>query len=192
MLSIKAGQKIYERLEDLCDGDVTRSTADKGRSKENLASYSTDRRAFENWSDGNWITANKLMGFINSNPNMKKEHCANEGNGGHHPRPCSADHIGSISLGFCQRPDCQFLCKPCNSAKNNRMYYSDVPCFVAFSNLSKPLRWHTLRDVLPIASWRNTLYYLHIQFTQRRCVVIENHGSFFSILTFFTILSNNA
>lgn len=49
-----------------------RSTADKGRSKENLASYSTDRRAFENWSDGNWITANKLMGFINSNPSMKK------------------------------------------------------------------------------------------------------------------------
>ena len=103
-----------------------RSTADKGRSKENLASYSTDRRAFENWSDGNWITANKLMGYINSNPDMKKEHCANESNGGHHPRPCSADHIGPISLGFCHRPEFQFLCKPCNSAKNNRMYYSDV------------------------------------------------------------------
>lgn len=103
-----------------------RSTADKGRSKENLASYSTDRRAFENWSDGNWITANKLMGFINSNPAMKKEHCANEGNGGNHPRPCSADHIGPISLGFCHRPEFQLLCKPCNSAKNNRMYYSDV------------------------------------------------------------------
>ena len=103
-----------------------RSTADKGRSKENLASYSTDRRAFENWSDGNWITANKLMGFISSNPSMKKEHCANEENGGHHPRPCSADHIGPISLGFCHRPEFQFLCKPCNSAKNNRMYYTDV------------------------------------------------------------------
>lgn len=103
-----------------------RATADKGRSKENLASYSTDRRAFENWSDGNWITANKLMGFISSNPSMKKEHCANEENGGHHPRPCSADHIGPISLGFCHRPEFQFLCKPCNSAKNNRMYYTDV------------------------------------------------------------------
>lgn len=103
-----------------------RSSADKGRSKENLASYSTDRRAFENWSDGNWITANKLMGFISSNPDMKKEQCANEGNGGYHPRPCSADHIGPISLGFCHRPEFQFLCKPCNSAKNNRMYYSDV------------------------------------------------------------------
>jgi len=103
-----------------------RSSADKGRSKENLASYSTDRRAFENWSDGNWITANKLMGFISSNPDMNQEHCANEGNGGYHPRPCSADHIGPISLGFCHRPEFQFLCKPCNSAKNNRMYYSDV------------------------------------------------------------------
>jgi len=103
-----------------------RSSADKGRSKENLASYSTDRRAFENWSDGNWITANKLMGFISSNPDMKKEHCANEINGGYHPRPCSADHIGPISLGFCHRPEFQLLCKPCNSAKNNRMYYSDV------------------------------------------------------------------
>ena len=103
-----------------------RSKADKGRSKENLASYSTDRRAFENWSDGNWITANKLMGFINSDSDMKKEHCTNEKNGGRHPRPCSADHIGPISLGFCHRPEFQLLCKSCNSAKNNRMYYSDV------------------------------------------------------------------
>lgn len=54
-----------------------RPTADTGRSKENLASYSTDRRAFENWSDGNWITANKLMGFINSNAAMKQQPCAN-------------------------------------------------------------------------------------------------------------------
>lgn len=103
-----------------------RPSADKGRSKENLASYSTDRRAFENWSDGNWITANKLMGFINSNPEMKQQYCANYGDGFKHPRPCSADHIGPISLGFCHRPEFQLLCKSCNSAKNNRMYYSDV------------------------------------------------------------------
>lgn len=103
-----------------------RPTADKGRSKENLASYSTDRRAFENWSDGNWITANKLMGYINSDPIMKQQPCANLGIGTKHPRPCSADHIGPISLGFCHRPEFQLLCAPCNSAKNNRMYYSDV------------------------------------------------------------------
>ena len=111
-----------------------RPAADKGRSKENLASYSTDRRAFENWSDGNWITANKLMGFINSDNDIRKEHCANCNSGGKHPRPCSADHIGPISLGFCHRPEFQLLCKPCNSAKNNRMYYSDVLHLIEVEN----------------------------------------------------------
>jgi len=108
-----------------------RPSVDKGRSKENLASYSTDRRAFENWSDGNWITANRLMGYINSNPTMKQQYCANAGNGHKHPRPCSADHIGPISLGFCHRPEFQLLCASCNSAKNNRMYYSDVQHLIA-------------------------------------------------------------
>lgn len=103
-----------------------RGHADKGRSKANLASYATDRRAFEFWSDGNWITANKLMGVINSNPDLMREYCLNNGDGHNHPRPCSADHIGPISLGFSHRPAFQLLCKPCNSAKNNRMYFSDV------------------------------------------------------------------
>jgi Alw26I/Eco31I/Esp3I family type II restriction endonuclease len=102
-----------------------RATADKGRSKQNLALYSTDRRAFEHWVDGNWVAANMLMGLINSNPHLKVEHCLN-GEGENHPRPCSADHIGPISLGFAHRPEFQLLCKPCNSAKNNRLYYSDV------------------------------------------------------------------
>ena len=103
-----------------------RPTADKGRSKENLASYSTDRRAFENWSDGNWITANKLMGYIDSNAVIRQEPCANQSDGMLHPRPCNADHIGPISLGFSHRPEFQLLCTSCNSSKNNRMYYSDV------------------------------------------------------------------
>ncbi len=103
-----------------------RHTADKGRSKENLALYSTDRRAFEHWVDGNWITANKLMGVISTDYHLKEEHCLNHGTGGNHPRPCSADHIGPISLGFTHRPEFQLLCKSCNSAKNNRMFYSDV------------------------------------------------------------------
>lgn len=108
-----------------------RSTADTGRSKSNLASYSTDRRAFEYWSDGNWITANKLMGAINSNPDLMSRECLHFGDGGNHPRPCSADHIGPISLGFAHRPAFQLLCKPCNSAKNNRLYYSDVQNLIA-------------------------------------------------------------
>ena len=100
-----------------------RSTADKGRTKQNLALYSTDRRAFEHWVDGNWVAANMLMGLINSNPHIKSEPCLK---GKDHPLPCSADHIGPVSLGFAHRPEFQLLCKPCNSAKNNRMFFSDI------------------------------------------------------------------
>ncbi len=66
-----------------------------------------------------------LMGLINSDPRLRTEYCLN-GEGEDHPRPCSADHIGPVSLGFAHRPEFQLLCKPCNSAKNNRLYYSDV------------------------------------------------------------------
>lgn len=127
MLGPGAMSNAPDRLDGFHTYDrCCRPTADKGRSKENLASYSTDCRAFENWSDGNWIQANKLMGYINSNSELKKQQCANHSTGSFHPRPCSADHIGPISLGFSHRPEFQLLCKPCNSAKNNRMYYSDV------------------------------------------------------------------
>ena len=127
MLGPGAMSNAPDRLDGFHTYDrCCRPTADKGRSKENLSSYSTDRRAFENWSDGNWIQANKLMGYINSNSELKKQQCANHSTGSFHPRPCSADHIGPISLGFSHRPEFQLLCKPCNSAKNNRMYYSDV------------------------------------------------------------------
>lgn len=127
MLGPGAMSNAPDRLDGFHTYDrCCRPTADKGRSKENLASYSTDRRAFENWSDGNWIQANKLMGYINSNSELKKQQCANHSTGSFHPRPCSADHIGPISLGFSHRPEFQLFCKPCNSAKNNRMYYSDV------------------------------------------------------------------
>lgn len=127
MLGPGAMSNAPDRLDGFHTYDrCCRPTADKGRSKENLASYSTDRRAFENWSDGNWIQANKLMGYINSNSELKKQMCANHSTGSFHPRPCSADHIGPISLGFSHRPEFQLLCKPCNSAKNNRMYFSDV------------------------------------------------------------------
>lgn len=105
-----------------------RHKADKGRSKSNLASYSTDRRAFEYWVDGNWVQANMTMGLFRSNPDIKAIPCMNSAhdNNGNHPLPCAADHIGPISLGFAHRPAFQPLCNPCNSAKNNRMYYSDV------------------------------------------------------------------
>jgi Alw26I/Eco31I/Esp3I family type II restriction endonuclease len=108
-----------------------RPNADKGRSKINLASYSTDRRAFEYWVDGNWVAANKTMGLIRSDPEIKELACYNEGDSREHPKPCSADHVGPISLGFSHQPFFRLLCSPCNSAKNNRMYYSDVKYLIA-------------------------------------------------------------
>lgn len=98
-----------------------RAKADKGRSPENLQSYTTDRRVFEYWVDGDWVAADRLMGLIRSDAALKKEACFN-GHGG----PCSADHIGPISLGFAHRPEFRLLCGACNSAKNNRMPLRDV------------------------------------------------------------------
>lgn len=108
-----------------------RSTADKGRSKSNLASYSTDRRAFEYWVDGNWVEANMAMGLFRSDAEVQQIPCMNDDGQTYHPLPCAADHIGPISLGFSHRPVFQPLCTPCNSAKNNRMYYSDVEKLIA-------------------------------------------------------------
>ena len=98
-----------------------RAKADKGRSKENLQSYSTDRRVFEYWVDGDWVAADRLMGLIRSDAKLKAEACQNG-----HSGPCAADHIGPISLGFSHRPQFRLLCNACNSAKNNRMTLQDV------------------------------------------------------------------
>ena len=98
-----------------------RSTADKGRSKENLRSYVTDRRVFEYWVDGNWVAADRLMGLVRSVLHIQEEACLNG-----HPGPCQADHIGPISLGFAHRPEFQLLCQTCNSSKNNRMTMNDI------------------------------------------------------------------
>lgn len=96
-----------------------REKADKGRHKTNLASYTTDRRVFEHWSEGDWIAADRLMGKIRTQ--FANETCLND-----HPGPCDADHIGPLSLGFTHRPEFQLLCNACNSAKNNRMTFHDV------------------------------------------------------------------
>ncbi|MEA5461678.1 Alw26I/Eco31I/Esp3I family type II restriction endonuclease [Arcicella sp. LKC2W] len=96
-----------------------RGKADKGRSSENLKSYTTDRRVFEYWSDGDWIAADDLMGLIRTR--FKNEINADGGEG----LP-TADHIGPLSLGFCHRPEFRLLSKKANSAKNNRMSLQDV------------------------------------------------------------------
>lgn len=132
-----------------------RSTADKGRSKSNLASYSTDRRAFEYWVDGNWVEANMAMGLFRSDAEVQQIPCMNDDGQTYHPLPCAADHIGPISLGFSHRPVFQPLRTPCNSAKNNRMYYSDVQKLIAAEQDEEDIAswycapvWNRLKDLV--------------------------------------------
>lgn len=119
------------------DNLCCRSKADKGRSKLNLASYTTDRRVFEYWSSGDWVAADRLMGIIRSA--LASEACLNG-----HPGPCNADHIGPLSLGFSHRPEFQLLCGPCNGAKNNRMSLGDVRLLLAAEKRGEEVAsWHS-------------------------------------------------
>lgn len=107
------------------DGNCCRGTSDKGRHKSNLQRYSQDRRVYENWADGNWKMADRLMAEF-----------AKHG--------LSADHIGPISLGFCHRPKFQPMSKNENSAKNNRMSLSDIQILLADeANGEQVISWHS-------------------------------------------------
>lgn len=96
-----------------------RGVADTGRHAENLRSYTTDRRVFEYWSEGDWIAADRMMGMVRARFSVHA--CADGGDG-----PPSADHVGPLSLGFTHRPEFRLLSKSANSAKNNRMTIWDV------------------------------------------------------------------
>lgn len=120
MMSPGAMSNAPDRFDGFhCDNLCCRGEADKGRHKDNLKSYVTDRRVFEYWTSGDWVAADRLMGVLRSE--YPEEKCRHG-----HPGPCAVDHIGPISLGFTHRPRFQLLCSACNSAKNNRMCKSDV------------------------------------------------------------------
>lgn len=85
----------------------------------NLLSYTTDRRVFEYWSEGDWIAADRMMGLIGSE--FSRSPTADGGAG-----LATADHIGPLSLGFTHRPEFRLLSKSANSAKNNRMTLWDL------------------------------------------------------------------
>lgn len=101
-----------------------RSKQDTGRSQENLRSYGVDRRAFEQWAEGDWGLANRLMSVIGT----EEGSCAHVGYTcpSQNPTLLTADHIGPISLGFKHAAAFALLCRSCNSAKNNRMSLQDV------------------------------------------------------------------
>ena len=104
-----------------------RSTQDKGRSKENMKTYTKDRRAYEYWSDGNIHAANQFMGssFF---------------------KGTSADHIGPISLGFVHDP--RYL-RPMpggkNSTKRNRLQYEDIEKILEVEARTSiyPMSWYS-------------------------------------------------
>lgn len=80
-----------------------RAQEDTGRSKDNLKSYTRDRRAYEYWSDGNIQAANQFMGsgYFNGS---------------------SADHVGPISLGFVHDPRyLRIMSGSDNSTKRDRL-----------------------------------------------------------------------
>ncbi len=59
---------VMSNAPDRLDGFHTynaccRSTHDTGRHATNLARYSTDRRAYESWAEGDWRGADRLMGI---------------------------------------------------------------------------------------------------------------------------------
>lgn len=106
-----------------------RSSQDKGRSKENLKSYTKDRRAYELWSNGNIHAANQFMG---------SDFFAG----------ISADHIGPISLGFVHDPHyLQPMKTNDNSSKRDRLSYEDVESIIETYERTKitPISWYSKR-----------------------------------------------
>ncbi|MFA5113739.1 MAG: hypothetical protein WC529_05550 [Candidatus Margulisiibacteriota bacterium] len=102
-----------------------RSKHDTGRHKKNLERYGEDRRAYENWADGDWKAASWLMKVFNK-------------------FGLSPDHIGPISLGFAHRPKFQPLTPASNSAKNNRMSLADVKTLIKDeSSGDAVVSWHS-------------------------------------------------
>lgn len=102
-----------------------RGKQDTGRHKSNLARYGEDRRAYENWSEGDWKAASWLM----------KEFQKNK---------VSPDHLGPISLGFTHRPNFRLLATGAeNSARGNRMTYKDVQLLIEEEKEEKIISSHS-------------------------------------------------
>jgi len=115
-----------------------RKEKDTGRHDDNMKSYTRDRRAFENWSDGNFTLANTIMGEYGKY--LTPVLCP----GCNTNQIMTADHIGPISLGFCHRKEFNPLCSSCNSQKNNNMTLLDVLQLIDDENNGlQVISWHS-------------------------------------------------
>lgn len=120
------------------DGLCCRSETDKGRHTDNMKTYTQDRRAYEEWADGDYNLANRLMGeFAKHDRRYICPIC-------HQEKQMSADHVGPISLGFSHSVwNFAPLCKECNSAKNNRFTKDDVIKLIQLEKEGKQIiSWH--------------------------------------------------
>jgi Alw26I/Eco31I/Esp3I family type II restriction endonuclease len=114
-----------------------RKIKDTGRHDDNMKTYTQDRRAYEDWSDGDYNLANRMMGEFHKQPPMACPICGNV-------EPMTADHIGPVSLGFCHSRHFTPLCKSCNSAKNNRFTKSDVDKLIQLEKAgAQVVSWHS-------------------------------------------------
>lgn len=114
-----------------------RTKFDTGRHAENMQTYSQDRRAYEEWSDGDYNLANRLMGEFRKQKPMVCPICGKI-------KKMSADHIGPISLGFCHSKNFAPMCNSCNSAKNNRFTKSDVEKLLEIEQSGEQvISWHS-------------------------------------------------
>ncbi len=99
-----------------------RKTEDTGRHTENMKMYNADRRAYEQWADGNWAAANKLMNSVGEGK------CP----GCHEMKSLTADHIGPISIGFKHMPLFQPLCQSCNSGRNRYWSPAEIKKLIGY------------------------------------------------------------
>lgn len=114
-----------------------RTRFDTGRHTENMQTYGQDRRAYEEWSDGDYNLANRLMGEFRKQKPMICPICGEI-------KKMSADHIGPISLGFCHSKNFAPMCNGCNSSKNNRFTKSDVDRLLQIEASGEPvISWHS-------------------------------------------------
>lgn len=118
-------------------GICCRKTKDTGRHDENMKTYTQDRRAYEDWADGDFNLANRLMGEFHKAKPMACPICG-------HVEVMSADHIGPISLGFCHSTHFAPMCTSCNSAKNNRFTKHDVDTLMTLEKKGEQvISWHS-------------------------------------------------
>lgn len=143
-----------------------RASQDKGRSRENLKSYTKDRRAYEYWSDGNLHAADMFMGssFFDG---------------------VSADHVGPISLGFVHDPRyLRPMTSSDNSTKRDRLLAEDINDVIVIERKTGvyPMSWYSAQIWEFIKS--NYCKYPHLVTTVFRDMLKQNMANFMFILKF--------